>query len=41
MSEHWRSSYDDAMRTLLHPAVFERAGNGKEVTIFDFVADGD
>jgi NTE family protein len=41
MSEHWRSGYDDAMRALLHPEVLERAGNGKEVTIFDFAADGD
>jgi NTE family protein len=41
MAEHWRSGYDDAMRTLLHPEVLERAGNGDEVTIFDFAADGD
>jgi NTE family protein len=41
MSEHWRSGHDDAIRTLLHPEVLERAGNGKEVTIFDFAADLD
>jgi NTE family protein len=40
MAEHWRSGYDDAMRTLRHPEVLERAGNGDEVTIFDFASDG-
>jgi NTE family protein len=29
------------MRTLRHPEVIERAGNGDEVTIFDFAGDGD
>jgi NTE family protein len=28
------------MRTLHHPEVLERAGNGDEVTIFDFAGDG-
>ena len=41
MAEHWRSGYHDAMRTLRHPEVLERAGNGDEVTIFDFASDGD
>jgi hypothetical protein len=29
------------MCTLHHPEVLERAGNGKEFTIFDFAGDGD
>jgi NTE family protein len=41
MAEHWHSGYSDTMRTLRHPAVLERAGNGKELTIFDFAGDGD
>jgi NTE family protein len=41
MAEHWRSGYYDAMRTLRHPEVLERAGNGDEFTIFDFAGDGD
>ncbi|MGZ5852363.1 MAG: DUF3734 domain-containing protein [Hyphomicrobium sp.] len=41
MAEHWRSGYYDAMRTLRHPEVLERAGNGEEFTIFDFTGDGD
>jgi NTE family protein len=40
MAEHWRSGYDDAMRALRHPEVLERAGNGEELSIFDFSADG-
>jgi NTE family protein len=41
MAEHWRSGYYDAMHTLRHPEVLERAGNGDEITIFDFTGDGD
>jgi NTE family protein len=41
MAEHWRSGYDDAMRTLRHPEVLERAGNREEFTIFDFAGEGD
>jgi NTE family protein len=41
MAEHWRSGYHDAMRTLRHPEVLERAGNGHELTIFDFTGDRD
>jgi NTE family protein len=41
MAEHWRSGYYDAMRTLRHPEVLERAGNGEEFTIFDFTGEGD
>jgi NTE family protein len=29
------------MRTLRHPEVLERAGNGEEFTIFDFTGDDD
>src|ERR1700733_5296335 len=39
MAEHWRSGYSDTMRTLRHPEVLERTGNGKEFTIFDFAGD--
>ena len=41
MTEHWRSGYYDAMRTLRHPEVLERAGYGEEVSIFDFAGDCD
>lgn len=41
MTEHWRSGYHDAVRTLRHPQVLERAGNGEELTIFDFTDHGD
>jgi len=41
MAEHWRSGYYDARRTLRHPEVLERAGNGDEFTVFDFTGDGD
>jgi NTE family protein len=41
MAEHWRSGYHDTIRTLRHPEVLERAGNGKELTIFDFAGDRD
>jgi NTE family protein len=41
MAEHWRSGYDDAVRTLRHAEVLERAGNGEEFSIFDFAADHD
>ena len=39
MTEHWRTGYYDAMRTLRHPEVLERAGNGEELSIFDFAGD--
>jgi NTE family protein len=41
MAEHWRSGYHDAVRTLRHPEVLERSGDGEEVTTFDFAAHGD
>ena len=39
MMEHWRVGYYDAVRTLRHPEVTERAGNGEELSIFDFAGD--
>jgi NTE family protein len=41
MAEHWRSGYHDTIRTLRHPEVLERAGNGDELAIFDFTGDRD
>ncbi|WP_371260601.1 patatin-like phospholipase family protein [Bradyrhizobium sp. Ec3.3] len=41
MAEHWRSGYHDTIRTLRHPEVLERAGNGEELSIFDFAGDRD
>ena len=41
MAEHWRSGHSGAMRSLHHHEVFERAGNGNEITIFDFTGDRD
>ena len=40
MAEHWGSGYHDTVRTLRHPEVLRRAGNGDEVTIFDFADKG-
>lgn len=36
MEEHWTSGYDDAVRTLDHPEVFERPTNMEGVRVFDF-----
>ena len=41
MAEHWRSGYHDAVRTLRHPEVLQRAGSGQEVATFDFTDGGD
>ena len=41
MAEHWRSGYYDALRTLRHPEVLARAGNGEELNILDFAGDSD
>jgi NTE family protein len=41
MSEHWRSGYHDTVRTLRHPQVLKRAGDGQQLSIFDFAGDGD
>jgi NTE family protein len=40
MQEHWRAGYCDVMRALGHSEVLERAGNGEEITTFDFGHDG-
>ncbi len=39
MAEHWSSGCSDTLRTLGHPEVLERAGNGEEFTVFDFAGD--
>jgi hypothetical protein len=36
MEENWTSGYDDAVRTLDHPEVFERPTNMEGVRVFDF-----
>jgi NTE family protein len=40
MAEHWRSGYDDAMRTLRHPEVLERAGTATRSPSSTFAGDG-
>ncbi|WP_179733049.1 patatin-like phospholipase family protein [Bradyrhizobium sp. IAR9] len=36
MEEHWKSGYDDAVRSLSHPEVFERPDNPEGVRTFDY-----
>jgi Patatin phospholipase len=36
MEEHWRSGYDDAVRTLQHPEVLQRPDNLEGVRTFDY-----
>jgi NTE family protein len=36
MEEHWRSGYDDAVRSLQHPEVFQRPDNPEGVRTFDY-----
>jgi NTE family protein len=36
MEEHWRYGYDDAMRSLQHPEVFQRPDNPEGVRTFDY-----
>jgi len=38
MEDHWRSGYDDAVRTLDHPGALERPTNGDGVATFDATA---
>ena len=38
MEDHWRSGYDDAVRTLDHPGALERPKNGDGVATFDATA---
>jgi len=40
MQDHWRAGYDDAIRTLRHPAVLERPTNHEGVFTFDLNCDG-
>ena len=40
MEEHWKTGYDDAVRTLRHPEVLERPPNAEGVRTFDLVRDG-
>jgi len=40
MQDHWRAGYDDAIRTLRHPAVLERPTNHEGVFTFDLNYDG-
>lgn len=42
MKEHWRAGYHDAVRTLRHPEIFERATDSYETLVtFDFGRDRD
>ena len=36
MEEHWRSGYEDAVRALAHPEIFQRAENLERFQTFDF-----
>ena len=40
MEEHWRSGYNDAVRTLRHPEVLRRPNGGDGVFAFDLAPDG-
>jgi len=40
MNEHWRSGYQDGIRTLRHPEVLERPANSERVATFDLAVDG-
>lgn len=40
MEEHWRSGYNDAVRTLRHPEVLQRPENHDGVFTFDLARDG-
>jgi NTE family protein len=41
MEEHWRSGYNDAVRTLRQPAVLQRPNGGDGVVTFDLTADNE
>lgn len=42
MEEHWRAGYDDAVRALGHPEIFDRAtGSYETLVTFDFGRDRD
>lgn len=40
MEEHWRTGYNDTVRTLRHPEVLQRPGNLEGVFTFDVARDG-
>jgi NTE family protein len=40
MEEHWRTGYQDAVRTLRHPEVLQRPGSLEGVSTFDLAMDG-
>ena len=40
MEEHWRSGYNDAVRTLRHPEVFQRPTGSDGVFTFDLAVHG-
>jgi NTE family protein len=40
MEEHWRSGYNDAVRTLRHPEVLQRPNGSDGVFTFDLAFDG-
>ena len=40
MEEHWKSGYNDTVRTLRHPEVLERPTNHSGVFTFDIAYDG-
>jgi NTE family protein len=40
MEEHWRSGYNDAVRTLRHPKVLQRPQGADGVFTFDLAVDG-
>jgi NTE family protein len=40
MEEHWRSGYNDAVRTLRHPEVLQRSQGMERVFTFDLAVDG-
>jgi NTE family protein len=39
MEEHWKSGYDDAIRSLMHPEVMHPADRLEGVRTFDFAKD--
>jgi NTE family protein len=40
MEEHWRSGYDDTVRTLLQPEVLQRPDGQDGFFTFDLARDG-
>ena len=40
MEEHWRTGYQDAVRTLRHPEALQRPRNLDGVSTFDLAMDG-